>query len=87
MNRDDPTDALVRLIWRVPVLAIDVPAAQQAGDDAAVAYARAIEAWRREAAQAVAAAMAISPAQGRHAVPDAFARAAMASALTQQAAE
>jgi len=31
--------------------------------------------------------MSISPARGRHAAPDAFARIAAASALTQQAAE
>lgn len=83
MTRDDPTEALVDLVWRVPVHVIDVPAAQQAGDTAAVAYASAIEAWRREAAQAIAQALATSPAQGRHALPDAFERTATVSALTQ----
>ena len=87
MTRDDPSQVLAALIRRVPVHAVDVPAAQRAGDAAAVAYASAMAAWRMEAAQAVTAAMATSPCRGRHAVPDAFARVAMASALTHGAAE
>lgn len=81
--RDDPSQILAALIRRVPVHAVDVPAAERAGDAAAVAYAAAIEAWRAEASQAVAAAMSGSPARGRHAAPDAFARIATASALTR----
>ncbi|MGH1588647.1 hypothetical protein ACRBEV_10125 [Methylobacterium phyllosphaerae] len=84
MTRDDPTEILAAMIWRVPVHAVDVPAAEQTGDTAALAYASAMEAWRREAAQAVAAAMATSPAHGRHAAPDAFARIVAASAPMRQ---
>ncbi|KQS77543.1 hypothetical protein ASG32_26240 [Methylobacterium sp. Leaf361] len=86
MTRDDPSQILATLLCRVPVHAVDVPTAQRAGD-AAVAYASAMAAWCREAAQAVAAAMVTSPGHGHHAAPDAFARIATASALTQQAAE
>ena len=88
MNRDDPTEILAGLIWRVPIHAIDLDAARRAGDDTAVAYAAAIEAWRREAAQAIAQAMATSPRHGRHVTPDAYARTATVSALMRpQAAE
>ena len=87
MSRD-PSEILAAMIWRVPVHVIDIDAARRAGDDAAVAYANAIEAWRREAAQAIAQAMATSPGHGRHVTPDAYARTATVSALMRpQAAE
>lgn len=82
MMRDDPTAVLIGLIQRVPILA-----AEAEGDVPAIAYQRAIKAWQREAAEAIAEARLSSPARGRHAAPDAFARIATASALTQQAAE
>lgn len=82
MSRD-PTEALVDLVWGVPVLVINLDAARRAGDDAALSYANAMAAWRAEAAQAVAAALATSPAEGRHAAPDAFERTATVSALTR----
>lgn len=67
MTRDDPSQILAALLCRVPVHAVDVPAAQRAGDAAAVAYASAMATWRREAAQAVAATMASNPGHNRHA--------------------
>lgn len=91
MSRDEPADVLIRLIRlirRVPVHVIDVPTAEAKSDHAAIAYARAIEAWRAEAAEAIADARLSSPAHGRHAAPDAFARTATVSALMRpQAAE
>jgi hypothetical protein len=65
--RDDPSQILAALFRRVPVHAIDVPAAQRAGNIAAVAYASAMAEWRREAAQAVVATLTSSPGHGCHA--------------------
>jgi hypothetical protein len=79
MTWTDPIDVLADLIRHVPVHVIDVPVARRAGDTAAVAYASAMAAWRREAALALAEAEDGSP-------PDAFNRIATASALTQQQA-
>jgi len=74
---------LADLIRHVPIHVIDVPAARQAGDTAAVAYASEMAEWRAEAAQAVAAALATSPAHSSDALPDAYARSATVSALTR----
>ena len=79
----DPVEALVDLVWRVPVHAIDAPAAQRAGDTAALRYAAAMAAWRDEASQLVAAALSSSPARTSDAPPDAYARTATVSALTR----
>ena len=87
MMRDDPTVALIGLIQRVPILAIDAETAEAEGDVPAIAYQRAIRAWQRDAAEAIAEARLSSPGHGRHAAPDAFARIAMASALTHGTAE
>jgi hypothetical protein len=67
VTQDDPSQILANLIRRVFAHAVDVPAAQRAGDAAAGAYVSAMAAWRRETAQAVVAAMVTSPGHGRHA--------------------
>lgn len=87
MMRDDPTDVLINLIRRVPILAIDVEAAKASGDEAQLEYAAAVTLWTSRAAKAVSEIQQSQLAHGRHAAPDAFARIATASALTQQAAE
>ena len=81
MTRDDPTALLIALIRCVPVHAIDPQAAEDRGDYAALGYARAMAAWRHQAAQAVAEIRQGNAACARHAAPDAFSRAAEASAL------
>lgn len=88
MTRDDPAALLIALLRRVPFLAVDLQAAEARGDHAAIAYAKAMAAWRDEAAQAVAEIRQGNATCARHAAPDAFARAAEASAaLRPQAAE
>ncbi|KQS66490.1 hypothetical protein ASG32_30665 [Methylobacterium sp. Leaf361] len=82
MMRDDPTAVLIGLIQRVPILAVEAES-----DAPAIAYQRAIRAWQREAAEVIAEARLSSPAHGRHTAPDAFARAAVASALAHGTAE
>lgn len=54
MTRDDPTALLIAIVRRVPVLAIDLPAAEARGDHDQVAYHRAMQAWRAEASAAIA---------------------------------
>lgn len=76
------TEWLADLIRRAPVHVVDIAAAQRAGDAAALAYARAIKEWQDEAAVAIAEAeqhSGLSPL--RQQPPDAYARAAAASAL------
>ena len=88
MTRDDPTDVLIALIRCVPVHGIDLQAAEARGDFAALGYARAMAAWRHQAAQAVAEIRQGSTACARHQAPDAFTRTATVSALMRpQAAE
>ena len=78
------TEWLADLIRRVPVHVVDVAAAQRAGDTAALAYARTFQEWRDEAALAIAEIEQHSLHAGsRHQRPDAYARAAAASALLQ----
>jgi hypothetical protein len=74
----DSTEWLADLIRRVPILAVDVPAAQRAGDHAALAYAEAVDMWRAEAALAI--------AEADQSPVDAFVRAATASELMRQLA-
>lgn len=78
MTRDDPTAVLISLVQRVPVLAIDLQAAEARGDHAALAYTRAMTAWRTEAAEAVAEIRQASPVRE---APCPFDRIAAASAL------
>lgn len=70
---------LADFIRHVPVHVIDVPAAQRAGDTAALAYASAMAACAGKPPWPL-------PRPTTAAPPDAFARIATASALTQQAA-
>ncbi len=78
------TEWLADLIRRVPIHAINVAAAQRGGDAVALAYVRAIQEWRDEAALAIAETEQQSRRAGsRHQRPDAYARAAAASALLQ----
>ena len=79
MTRDNPTDALIALLRCVPVHAIDPQAAEARGDHAAIGYARAMAAWRREAA------LALAQAEDSR-LPDAFSRVATATALMRQPA-
>jgi len=53
MMRDDPSDTLIDLIRRTPVLPIDVKTAQTEGDLPTIAYPRAVTGWQREATAAV----------------------------------
>lgn len=83
----DTTERLIRLIQRVPVLAIDVKTAEAEGDLPAIAYQRAVTAWQREAAEAIAKIREGSPIRGRRGAPDPFARAAAASEMMRTASE
>ena len=53
-RKNTTTELLIRLIQRVPMLAIDVKAAEAEGDLPAIAYQGAVTAWQREATAAVA---------------------------------
>lgn len=87
MTRDTTTELLIRLIQRTPILAIDVKTAEAEGDLPAIAYQRAVRAWQREAAEAVAEIREGSPAQGRRGAPDPYTRAAAASEMMRTASE
>jgi len=54
IRNDTTTELLISLIQRVPILAIDVKAAETESDVPAIAYQHAITAWQREATKAVA---------------------------------
>ena len=86
MTRDDPTDVLIELLKRVPILSIDVEAAKARGDEAQLEYAAAVTLWTFRAAKAVSEIQQSQLAHARHAAPDAFARAAEASALMRSPA-
>lgn len=53
MMRDDPSDTLIDLIRRTPVLPIDVKTAQTEGDLPTIAYPRGVTGWQRAATAAV----------------------------------
>jgi hypothetical protein len=78
MTRDTTTELLIHLIQRVPVLTIDMKAAEARGNFPALAYKHVITAWLREAAEALAEIQEGSPPQGDRNSPDADARAAAA---------
>ena len=81
MTRNDTnTELLIRLIQRVPMLAIDVKAAEAEGDLPATAYQRAVTECQREATAAVAKIReGVTPPRDRRGAPDAYARAAAAA--------
>ncbi|CAM2761987.1 hypothetical protein JHFBIEKO_3546 [Methylobacterium mesophilicum] len=78
-RKNTTTELLIRLIQRVPMLAIDVKAAEAEGDLPAIAYQGAVTAWQREAAAAVAEIREGYPPRDRRVAPDAYARAAAAA--------
>jgi len=54
MTRDDLTNLLISLEQRVPVLIVDLEAAEGRGDHAAVAYRHSVRAMRDEVRDAIA---------------------------------